>query len=207
VTPRPGRARRQIRCRARPGAAHLHDAAAWPRSQARAARRRQYVAEDEGARPPRRRGRGFASRQPAPTWRRSSRPACRRCGLRRCAKLRALDAIADEELVGHRARQSDRSGGAKSVRRDHAARVPAAQIRRSHPRDRGAQRDRSAGRRTKCAEVFGGRLAFVPYLMPGFGLAKKRSRSSSGQTERRAHPRQARHRHLRRRARAKPTSA
>ena len=25
----------------------------------------------------------------------------------------------------------------------------------------------------KCAEVFGGRLAFVPYLMPGFGLAKK----------------------------------
>ena len=25
----------------------------------------------------------------------------------------------------------------------------------------------------KCAEVFGGRLGFVPYLMPGFGLAKK----------------------------------
>jgi rhamnose utilization protein RhaD (predicted bifunctional aldolase and dehydrogenase)/NAD(P)-dependent dehydrogenase (short-subunit alcohol dehydrogenase family) len=25
----------------------------------------------------------------------------------------------------------------------------------------------------KCAEVFGGRLAFVPYVMPGFGLAKK----------------------------------
>src|SRR5208282_6070157 len=24
-----------------------------------------------------------------------------------------------------------------------------------------------------CAEVFGERLAFVPYLMPGFGLAKK----------------------------------
>ena len=24
-----------------------------------------------------------------------------------------------------------------------------------------------------CAEVFGGRLGFVPYLMPGFGLAKK----------------------------------
>ena len=25
----------------------------------------------------------------------------------------------------------------------------------------------------KCAEVFGGRLGFVPYRMPGFGLAKK----------------------------------
>ena len=25
----------------------------------------------------------------------------------------------------------------------------------------------------KCAEIFGKRLAFVPYLMPGFGLAKK----------------------------------
>ena len=25
----------------------------------------------------------------------------------------------------------------------------------------------------KCADVFSGRLAFVPYLMPGFGLAKK----------------------------------
>ena len=24
-----------------------------------------------------------------------------------------------------------------------------------------------------CAEVFGGRMAFVPYVMPGFGLAKK----------------------------------
>ena len=24
-----------------------------------------------------------------------------------------------------------------------------------------------------CAEVYGGRLGFVPYLMPGFGLAKK----------------------------------
>ena len=31
----------------------------------------------------------------------------------------------------------------------------------------------------KCAEVFGERLAFVPYLMPGFGLAKKASKSSS----------------------------
>ena len=27
-----------------------------------------------------------------------------------------------------------------------------------------------------CAEVFGGRLGFVPYLMPGFGLGEKSRR-------------------------------
>ena len=27
------------------------------------------------------------------------------------------------------------------------------------------------------AEIFGGRLGFVPYVMPGFGLAKKRGRN------------------------------
>ena len=38
----------------------------------------------------------------------------------------------------------------------------------------------------KCADVFAGRLAFVPYVMPGFGLAKKaievfeRARPSDG---------------------------
>ena len=59
-------------------------------------------------------------------------PAVRLAPLR---QLRALDAIADEDLVGDRARQSDRSRGAQSVGRGHAARVPAAQIRRPHPRD------------------------------------------------------------------------
>ena len=59
-----------------------------------------------------------------------------------------------------------------------------------------------------CREVYGGRLGFVPYVMPGFGLAKKAAEVFERESEgRRPDPRQARHLHLRRRARAKPTSA
>ena len=59
-----------------------------------------------------------------------------------------------------------------------------------------------------CQEVYGARMGFVPYIMPGFGLAKAAAEVFD------ADPHveglilaQARHLHLRRRARAKPTSA
>ena len=68
--------------------------------------------------------------------------------LDRLRKLRARD---DAHRRGHGARparEPARSGGAQSVGRDAAARLPAAQIRRPHPCDRGAEPGRSAGRRS-----------------------------------------------------------
>ncbi len=108
---------------------------------------------------------------------RSSRPACRRCGSSALRKLRARD---DAERRGHGARparEPARSGGAQSVGRDAAARVPAAQVRRPHPRHRDAQPGRPAGRRSDLRRgLFDGRVGIVPYVMPGFALAKARRR-------------------------------
>ena len=72
------------------------------------------------------------------------------------------------------ARESARSDGAKPFGRDAAACVPAAQIRRSHPFDRGAEH-RSISRTAKRSrrDVLRQRMAIVPYIMPGFALAKK----------------------------------
>ncbi len=164
----------QSRHRRRPGAAHLFHAPARPRRQARAAWRRQYLAEDHRARPRRRGGRGAArQRLRLRTWARSSPPVFRRCGSSRCARLRARKALSTTPNGAGAARLSDRSAGALAVGRDAAARLHAGEIRRPHPCDRGAEPDRPAGREKLCAEVYGGRLGFVPYLMPGFGLAKK----------------------------------
>ena len=78
-------------------------------------------------------------------------PAVRLAPLR---QLRALDAIADEELVAiERANLID-PAAPKSFRRNHAARVSAAQIHRSHPCDGGAQRDRPAATAKKNAPKF-----------------------------------------------------
>ena len=50
-----------------------------------------------------------------------------------------------------------------------------------------------------CEEVYGGRMGFVPYVLPGFGLAKAAADGVRAAIRRsRADPRQARHLHLRR---------
>ncbi len=62
--------------------------------------------------------------------------------------------------------------------------------------------------RAICEEVYDGRMGFVRYIMPGFGLAKECGRCVRAKSAGRgADPRQARHLHLRRRARGKPMSA
>ncbi len=53
-----------------------------------------------------------------------------------------------------------------------------------------------------CEEVYDGRVGLVPYVRPGFGLAKAAAGDLRQQSEgRRAHPRQARHLHASARAR------
>ncbi len=114
-------------------------------------------------------------------------------------KLRALDRDRRRGTGRHRARQPDRSGGAQSFRRDDAARLPAAQIRRPHPCECGAQPDRPARRREKMRRCFraAARLRALPDA--GLRLGQKGNRSlRTGEAERWAHPQQTRHRHLRR---------
>ena len=97
-------------------------------------------------------------------------PAVRLAPMR---KLRALDSIGDEELVGiERANLIDPAAPNPSVEMMLHAFLPHKFIDHTHATAMLSLIDQPDGEK-KCAEVFGGRLAFVPYVMPGFGLAKK----------------------------------
>ena len=99
-----------------------------------------------------------------------SLPVVRLDPLRR---LRALEAIADDELVGiERANLIDPAAPTPSVEIMLHAFLPHKFVDHTHATAVLGVIDQPDGE-ARCAEVFGGRLAFVPYLMPGFGLAKK----------------------------------
>src|SRR5580693_5625458 len=87
-------------------------------------------------------------------------------------KLRALKTIEDEELVGlERANLLDAAAANPSVEMMLHAFLPHKFIDHTHATAVLSVIDQPDGEK-KCAEIFGTRLAFVPYLMPGFGLAK-----------------------------------
>jgi rhamnose utilization protein RhaD (predicted bifunctional aldolase and dehydrogenase)/NAD(P)-dependent dehydrogenase (short-subunit alcohol dehydrogenase family) len=88
-------------------------------------------------------------------------------------KLRGLDAIEDEDLVGvERANLIDPAAANPSVEMMLHAFLPHKFVDHTHATAVLSVIDQPDGDK-KCAEIFAGRLAFVPYLMPGFGLAKK----------------------------------
>ena len=119
------------------------------------------------------RSRCCASRAAAGTWRTiepAGLPAVRLAPLR---TLRARDALSDEDMVRMQRANLLDPARAQPVGRDAAARLPAAQIRRPHPRDRGAEPRRPARRRPSAApRSTARRMGIVPYIMPGFALAK-----------------------------------
>ena len=97
-------------------------------------------------------------------------PAVRLAPMR---KLRAFEAIGDEELVGiERANLIDPAAPNPSVEMMLHAFLPHTYVDHTHATAVLGVIDQPDGEQ-KCADVFRGRLAFVPYLMPGFGLAKK----------------------------------
>jgi rhamnose utilization protein RhaD (predicted bifunctional aldolase and dehydrogenase)/NAD(P)-dependent dehydrogenase (short-subunit alcohol dehydrogenase family) len=88
-------------------------------------------------------------------------------------KLSALDAIGDEDLIAiERANLIDPAAPNPSVEMMLHAFLPHTFIDHTHATAVLSVIDQPDGEK-KCAEVFGGRLGFVPYVMPGFGLAKK----------------------------------
>ena len=97
-------------------------------------------------------------------------PAVRLGPLRR---LRTVDTIADEELVAiERANLIDPAAPNPSVEIMLHAFLPQKFIDHTHATAVLGVIDQPNSEE-RCAEVFGGRLGYVPYLMPGFGLAKK----------------------------------
>jgi rhamnose utilization protein RhaD (predicted bifunctional aldolase and dehydrogenase)/NAD(P)-dependent dehydrogenase (short-subunit alcohol dehydrogenase family) len=97
-------------------------------------------------------------------------PAVRLLPLR---KLRAFDEIEDDELVAiERANLVDPAAPNPSVEMMLHAFLPHKFIDHTHATAVLSVIDQPQGER-RCTEVFGERLAFVPYLNPGFGLAKK----------------------------------
>ena len=93
--------------------------------------------------------------------------------MSRCASCARFKAIEDEELVGlERANLIDPASRNPSVEMMLHAFLPHKFIDHTHATAVLSVIDQPDGEQ-KCAEIFGGRLAFVPYLMPGFGLAKK----------------------------------
>jgi rhamnose utilization protein RhaD (predicted bifunctional aldolase and dehydrogenase)/NAD(P)-dependent dehydrogenase (short-subunit alcohol dehydrogenase family) len=88
-------------------------------------------------------------------------------------KLRALAQIEDEELVAiERANLIDPRAPNPSVEVMLHAFLPHKFVDHTHATAVLSVIDQPRGEEL-CAEVFGDRMAFVPYLRPGFGLAKK----------------------------------
>src|SRR5215831_4879617 len=88
-------------------------------------------------------------------------------------KLRALASIGDQELVGlERANLIDPRAPNPSVEVMLHAFLPHKFVDHTHATAVLSVIDQPRGEQL-CAEVFGDRMAFVPYVLPGFGLAKK----------------------------------
>ena len=88
-------------------------------------------------------------------------------------RLRSVETIADDALLAiERASLIDPAAPDPSVETMLHAFLPHKFVDHTHATAALSVIDQPDGE-ARCAEVFGGRLAFVPYLMPGFGLAKK----------------------------------
>jgi rhamnose utilization protein RhaD (predicted bifunctional aldolase and dehydrogenase)/NAD(P)-dependent dehydrogenase (short-subunit alcohol dehydrogenase family) len=88
-------------------------------------------------------------------------------------KLRSLEAIDDSELVGiERANLIDPRAPSPSVEMMLHAFLPHKFVDHTHATAVLSIIDQAHGEQI-CAEVFDGRMGYVPYHMPGFGLAKK----------------------------------
>jgi rhamnose utilization protein RhaD (predicted bifunctional aldolase and dehydrogenase)/NAD(P)-dependent dehydrogenase (short-subunit alcohol dehydrogenase family) len=97
-------------------------------------------------------------------------PALRLASLR---KLRALDALADDEMIRiQRASLIDPRAPNPSVETLLHAFVPHRFVDHTHASAVLSLVDQPNGEDI-CAEVYDARMGFVPYLKPGFGLAKK----------------------------------
>ena len=114
-------------------------------------------------------------------------------------KLRALEALSDEAMVNvQRLNLLNSSAPNPSVETLLHAFLPHKFVDHTHAAAVLSLVDQPDGE-ALAREVYDGRMGIVPYIAPGFGLAKVAARSVRGEARRRGpHPAQARHLHLRR---------
>ena len=191
------------------GAAHLYDAAARAATRAGAARRRQHLAEDRDGGPARRDARG-AVRQGLGLGHGGHRPE-RALPAVRLAPLQEAARARRPQRRGHGARPARlpaRSAGAEPVGGVPAARLHAAQVRRPHARQcRPRAWSTSPMARSWPARSTAAAWGSCPTTARASGSPSGRRGVRRQARGRGPDPRQARHLHLRRDARARPTSA
>ena len=114
-------------------------------------------------------------------------------------KLRALDALSDEAMVNvQRLNLLDAGAPNPSVETLLHAFLPHKFIDHTHAAAVLSLVDQPDGE-ALAREVYDGRMGIVPYIAPGFGLAKSRRRNLRAESgSRRPDPAQARHLHFRR---------
>ncbi len=119
--------------------------------------------------------------------------------LERLRKLRARAALSDEDMVRvQRENLLDPTAPNPSVETLLHAFLPHKFVDHTHATAILSLVDQPDGEAI-CAEVYGRRIGIVPYIMPGFALAKIAAEVFDAAPERRrADPAQARHLHLRR---------
>jgi rhamnose utilization protein RhaD (predicted bifunctional aldolase and dehydrogenase) len=86
-------------------------------------------------------------------------------------KLAGLGQLSDPQMVNELNTHMLRAGRALALGRDHPARDPAAQVRRPHPRRRGALGVESPEGEKRIREIYGDAVVVIPYIMAGFDLA------------------------------------
>ena len=114
-------------------------------------------------------------------------------------RLRALDALSDEAMVNvQRLNLLNSAAPNPSVETLLHAFLPHKFVDHTHAASVLALVDQPDGE-ALAREVYDGRMGIVPYIAPGFGLAKAAARSVRGEARCRGpRPAQARHLHLRR---------
>ena len=179
------------------------------RARAGAARRRQHLGQDRRWRIwPARRTPCCASRAAAGTWRRSSRRACRPCRLAPLRKLRRREALSDDDMVRvQRANLLDPTAPTPSVETLLHAFMPHKFVDHTHSTAVLSLVDQPDGAEL-CARGVWRAHGLRALHHAGFRTRQSGSRRLRRRSDRRGlDPRQARHLHLRRHARARPTSA
>ena len=154
------------------GAARLPSAGRQPR--AGQLRRRQHVGQGHRHRPRRARGpRRSGSRARAATWPRCRPRTSPRCGWTRSCPCSRATEMSDEDMVAHLARcQLDPAAPRSSIETLLHAFIPAAHVHHTHPDAINALACAADGQEL-IAECFGDSAAWIPYIRPGFTLAKQ----------------------------------
>ena len=86
--------------------------------------------------------------------------------------LARLPALSDSQMAAELRSNMTDAGAPRALRRGDPARDPALHLRRSHPRRRADRDHQHPARAEHVREAYGDSVVIIPYVMPGFRLAR-----------------------------------